>query len=433
MKTIAFYLPQFHPIPENDQWWGKGFTEWTNVTRATPLFPGHNQPRLPADLGFYDLRLPQVRVEQARLAQEHGIYGFCYHYYWFNGKKLLDLPLREMLASKEPDFPFCLCYANENWTRRWDGQEHDVLIEQEHSRENDQRFIRDVLTVMQDERYIRVNGRPMLLVYRTQLFPDIAATTSLWREEAKKAGMEDLYLCKCQTFGDETPPAAQGFDAAVEFPPHFLPVPRLSYYEKMAQQRLPAFTGWVLDYRDVAMHLMTKQWPDYPLFKTVMLAWDNSARSPERASIFHHFSPDYYERWLSRVCKQTIQRYPEPQRFVFINAWNEWAEGTYLEPDQQYGRLYLQTTKRAIRAAESMEAVFAKAGDPKTPGTGCGSDSDWFRYIEHQDTIESLLVRHIEKMQLELAEKDKIIDAVYSTRGWWVLSKLSRFKERIGQ
>jgi lipopolysaccharide biosynthesis protein len=445
MKVIAFYLPQFHPIPENDQWWGKGFTEWTNVTRAKPLFADHYQPRLPADLGFYDLRLPEIRLAQARLAGEHGIHGFCYHYYWFNGKKLLDLPLREMLASKQPDLPFCLCYANENWTRRWDGQEQEILIKQDHSKENDRHFIQDVLAVMQDHRYIKVNGRPLLVVYRAQLFPDPVATTTLWREEAEKAGFDGLYLCKCQTFGDDTPPAAQGFDAAVEFPPHGFVVNNQEDYEQLIRQQMPNFQGRVFDYRDVARHMMIRQWPEYPLFKTVMLAWDNSARARDRASIFHHFSPDYYERWLGRVAKRTTQRYPEDERLVFINAWNEWAEGTYLEPDQEYGNQCLLATERAIRSAADLESIIGQKNflDPTDQAprhlSGLG------RYIEHRDTIETLLVECIEnkdrqifqlrdklkKLEAQVAERDKIISTVYATRGWWVLSKLSNFHRRI--
>lgn len=367
LKAIAFYLPQFHPIPENDQWWGEGFTEWTNVKKAKPLFEGHWQPRIPADLGYYDLRDPQVRRKQARLAKAHGLHGFCYYYYWFNGKKLLDLPLREVLESGEPDFPFCLCYANENWTRAWDGQEQDILIKQEHSPENDLRFIHDIIPILQDPRYIRVNNKPLLLVYRAQLFPDPQKTAQLWREAVKNAGLEDLYLCKCEAFGDYVPPEELGFDANVEFHPHGVrEIPRLHYYENQIKISQPGFSAVIFDYETAANVLMSRQWPDYRLFRAVMLGWDNTARRHEGAFIFHHFSPGAYEEWLAFVSKLTVQQYPQEERIVFINAWNEWAEGTYLEPDQKYGLRCLEATKRAIESAEVFRHKDVRIGNLET-------------------------------------------------------------------
>lgn len=405
MKTIAFYLPQFHPIPENDKWWGKGFTDWVNVTRAYPLFNGHFQPRLPADLGFYDLRLAEVRKEQANLAREYGLNGFCYHYYWFNGKKLLDLPLTEVLETGEPDFPFCVCYANENWTRRWDGQEHEILIKQEHSAENDRHFIRDLIPVFRDGRYIRIDNKPLLLVYRTSLFPDPHRTTNIWREEARKAGFEDLYLCKCQTFGDFEHPGKTGFDAMVEFPPHCVEIAYSYAYQDMVTAAQPSFTGYVFDYPDTAVEFMNRQWPDYKLYKTVMLAWDNTARRGLSANIFHNFSIDFYERWLAKVIKRTIQKFPDEEQIVFINAWNEWAEGTYLEPDQKYGMEYLEATQRAITAGQSwieMVASLQKHGAP--------SDNGIFRYVENRDDVELALLKTIQ-------EKDTRIRSLESQLG----------------
>src|SRR5208283_540652 len=291
LKAIAFYLPQFHPIPENDQWWGEGFTEWTSVKKAKPLFEGHWQPRIPADLGYYDLRDPQVRREQARLAKAYGLHGFCYYYYWFNGKKLLDLPLREMLESGEPDFPFCLCYANENWTRAWDGLEQDILIKQGHSPENDLRFIHDIIPVMQDPRYIRVNNKPVLVVYRAHLFPDPRKTAELWRAAVKSAGLGDLYLCKCEVFGDYVPPEDLGFDANVEFPPHGVrEIPTLIEEENRITISQPGASAVIFDYETAAHVMMSRQWPDYRLFRSVMLGWDNTARRHKGAFIFHHFS-----------------------------------------------------------------------------------------------------------------------------------------------
>jgi len=405
MKIIAFYLPQFHPIPENDAWWGKGFTDWRNVTRAYPLFNGHFQPRLPADLGFYDLRLAEVRTEQARLAKEYGIHGFCYHYYWFNGKKLLELPLTKVLETGEPDFPFCICYANENWTRRWDGQEHEILMKQEHSTENDRRFIRELIPVFRDERYIRIQTKPLLLVYRSSLFPDPRQTTNIWREEARDAGFEDLYLCKCQTFGDFEDPGKAGFDAMVEFPPHCIEIAYRYAYQDMVTAVQPSFSGYVFDYTDTAVEMMNRQWPDHQLFKTVMLAWDNTARRGLGANIFHNFSIDVYERWLSKVIKRTIQKYPDEEQIVFINAWNEWAEGTYLEPDQQYGLQYLEATQRAIAAGESWGSVISSLRRGGSLG-----DNGIFRYIENRDDVEVSLLKTIQ-------EKESRIRALESQLG----------------
>lgn len=403
MKTIAFYLPQFHPIPENDKWWGKGFTEWTSVTKAYPFFDGHFQPRLPADLGFYDLRLAEVRNEQAKLAQQYGLYGFCYHYYWFNGKKLLDLPLTRVLESKEPDFPFCICYANENWTRRWDGQEDDILIKQEHNPESDKDFILDIMPILKDSRYIRINNKPLLLVYRATLFPDPSNTTHIWRKEAKKAGFEDLYLCKCQTFGDFDDPTKSGFDAIVEFPPHGVEIGCKDEYQTMVTSSLPSFKGYVYDYVDAANSMMNRQWPEFKLFKTVMLGWDNTARKGLSANIFHNFSLEFYERWLSKVFNKTIERYPEDERIVFINAWNEWAEGTYLEPDQKFGHEYLKATRRAILSAQSFEDISRHINEAeKCTLLKEGLLEGILNYIENKEATELLLVKTIEKKEAKI-------------------------------
>ncbi|MDJ0634982.1 MAG: glycoside hydrolase family 99-like domain-containing protein [Xenococcaceae cyanobacterium MO_188.B29] len=183
IKAIAFYLPQYHPIPENDKWWGKGFTEWTSVAKAKPLFKDHYQPHLPADLGFYDLRLPEVRQAQADLAREYGIYGFCYYHYWFNGKRLLERPFNEVLESGKPDFPFCLCWANENWTRRWDGQDREILIEQKYSVVDDREHIKSLISAFKDPRYIKIDGKPLFLIYRVNSLPDPSLTQKIWREE----------------------------------------------------------------------------------------------------------------------------------------------------------------------------------------------------------------------------------------------------------
>jgi lipopolysaccharide biosynthesis protein len=410
MKAIAFYLPQFHPIPENDEWWGRGFTEWTNVTRAKPLFTGHDQPRLPADLGFYDLRLAEVRNEQASLAKRYGLHGF----YWFNGKKLLDLPLRKVLESGEPDFPFCLCYANENWTRRWDGLEDHILIQQEHSPENDRHFIQDIIPVLKDKRYIKIGNKPLLLVYRSKLFPDPLKTTGVWREEAKKAGIEDLYLCKCQTFEDFEDPKESGFDAVVEFPPHGLKrIARKFDYEALIKSSVPSFEGYVFDYNDISYQMMAREWPEYTLFKTVMLAWDNTARTTVNSRIFINFTVELYERWLSKICRSTIERYPEDERLVFINSWNEWAEGTYLEPDQKYGHDYLRATDRAITSAQNMKKFLhlSERSDLKPE-----LRKVIMEFMQSKDETEVFLMNVLEEKEARIAELESQLH-----RKWWLL------------
>jgi GT2 family glycosyltransferase len=346
VRAIAFYLPQYHPIPENDAWWGKGFTEWTNVARARPLFPGHRQPRVPSDLGFYDLRLPEAREAQAELASRHGLAGFCYYYYWFNGKRLLERPLLDMLALKRPVFPFCVCWANENWTRRWDGHDDEVLIGQQHSPEDDRRFLESLLPCFEDARYIRVNGRPLLLLYRPQLLPDIAGTAAVWRRVAREAGLGDLYLAAVQSFDAEwdVDPRPWGFDAAVEFPPHGLAVPA-------ARPRGSRGGGRFFDYARSAERFMARPVPPYPLLRTVMPSWDNSPRRQDRGDVFLNGSPEAYFRWLRAMVRQTRQLRFGDERLVFINAWNEWAEGNHLEPDHAHGHAYLEATTRALVAA----------------------------------------------------------------------------------
>ncbi len=344
VRLIAFYLPQFHPIPENDRWWGKGFTEWTNVTRAKPNFDGHYQPRLPADLGFYDLRLPEARQAQAELAARYGVYGFCYYYYWFGGKRLLHRPLDEVLSSGQPDFPFCICWANENWSRRWDGRESDILIGQQYSDGDDEAFIRQVEPLLRDRRYIRVQGRPLLLIYRIELLPDAARTAAIWREHCRQCGIGELYLANVQSFAGASDPKSYGFDASVEFPPHERAVPA----QPQPGMTNPDFQGMVFDYPATARNFMHRPRPPFPFFRTAMPNWDNTARRQNHGHIFINSSPEAYGAWLAHLVAQTRRLHPPGERIVFINAWNEWAEGNHLEPDQQHGHGYLEATRQAL-------------------------------------------------------------------------------------
>ena len=356
LRPLAFYLPQFHPIAENDAWWGKGFTEWTNVTRAQPQFVGHHQPRLPGDLGFYDLRLPEIQAEQIRLARQYGIYGFCYHYYWFGGKRLLDRPLRQVLADPSLDLPFCLCWANENWTRRWDGEDQEILIGQQHSPDDDLAFIRALVPVFRDPRYIQVDGKPLLLVYRPQILPDPAATVARWRQELADQGEPGLFLAAVQSFRDALARDDTLFDALVEFPPHGVPRVPVSGMQLLN----PHFRGELLDYEAcvAAAEAQVDLPGDKLVFPGIMTAWDNTARRQDQATIFAHASPAAYGRWLTACCRRALAQPAADRRLVFINAWNEWAEGSYLEPDRRYGYAYLQATRDAL--------LDAAAGFPTT-------------------------------------------------------------------
>jgi glycosyltransferase involved in cell wall biosynthesis len=343
-KLVAFYLPQFHPIPENDEWWGKGFTEWTNVSSATPSFSNHIQPLLPGELGFYDLRMSEIREQQALLAKEFGIHGFCYYYYWFNGRRLLEKPLDDLLQSGKPDFPFCICWANEDWTRRWDGLDTDVLMAQRHSVASDQDFIQDVIPILKDPRYIRIDDKPLLMIYRAELMDQPKQVTELWREACRQAGIGEIYLTS--VIFREFDPIAFGFDAAIEFPPHFFPAPdSLNKIEGITDD----FDGQILDYEAGVRHSI--KYPiskPFPVLRGVMPSWDNSARRGRSGTIFHGSTPELYGKWLRSAINQPCNNNDTQENIVFINAWNEWAEGAVLEPSQQYGRAYLEATRWAI-------------------------------------------------------------------------------------
>lgn len=340
-RLIAFYLTQFHPIPENDAWWGKGFTEWTNVTKAQPLFPEHPQPHLPTDLGFYDLRVRETRHEQIALARRYGIDGFCYHYYWFSGRRLLQAPLDDMLADPDSDMPFCLCWANENWTRRWDAAEHEILIAQKYQPDDDLHFIQSLMPFFNDSRYIRIDGRPLLIVYRPQHLPDPIKSAAVWRDYCRAQGIGEIHLCAALTHGNDDYDQF-GFDSGVEFPPHNPAVAPINDQLSFHQP----FRGTVIQYADIARAYLERSYPGRRVFKGVFPCWDNTARTQDRALIILNGEPDNYEYWLSRAIDQS-QATADEESLVFINAWNEWAEGCHLEPDRRFGHGFLQATLNA--------------------------------------------------------------------------------------
>ena len=421
VRLIAFYLPQYYPISQNDAWWGKGFTEWTNVAQARSLFPAHYQPHTPADLGFYDLRLPETRQAQADLAREYGIYGFCYYHYWFSGTRLLGYPFDQVLASGKPDFPFCLCWANEPWTRAWDGRSGNVLMAQSYSEEDDLNHIRWLATAFRDPRYIRIGGKPLLLVYRANQLPSALRTTTIWREEARRLGVGELFLGRVESFPDEfSDPHEKGFDAAVEFQPNGsnltpkLPDPIYRDHEVFA-------------YRAFMEKQLIRPDPPYKRFPGVMPGWDNSPRRPTGARIFTGSNPELYEKWL----RVAIQKAAEPkggpgENFVFINAWNEWGEGNHLEPDLVFGLRYLEATRRALLNGPHPGLRGAPGGEPNPTagfrggenGSGLGRGGSETRLEEENNSLQLAnqdLERMINALRNNVREQQAVIDRQQAT------------------
>ena len=349
-RTIAFYLPQFHPFEHNDRWWGKGFTEWRNVARGTPRFAGHYQPRIPRDLGFYDLNDASVLHEQARLAAAAGISAFCFYYYWFDGTRLMDAPLERFL-DEEVDRDFCIMWANENWTRTWDGFDAQVLIEQTYREADEPAFIADTARYMGHERYVRVDGRPLFILYRPGLLPEPVETLARWRRLWTEALGVEPWILMVQGFGDEDP-RVFGLDAAVEFPPHKVCV---GVEDMNAELTVldPAYSGHVRRYADVVAKSLGEGPAEFPLVKTVVPSWDNDARREGRGMTLHGSTPELYERWLGGAIEHARRQRLGGEALVFVNAWNEWAEGAYLEPDVYWGHAYLNATRRAVHGLTS--------------------------------------------------------------------------------
>ncbi|QVX42024.1 glycoside hydrolase family 99-like domain-containing protein (plasmid) [Ralstonia solanacearum] len=345
VKAIAFYLPQYHPIPENDAWWGKGFTEWRAVVRARPSFAGHHQPHEPADLGYYDLRVRETRIEQAELARRHGIHGFCYYHYWFDGKRLLDRPLQEVMEAGEPDFSFCVAWANEQWTRVWNGEPEQVLMAQSYRAGWAADFILDLLPMLLDPRYIRIDGKPLILICRVGLVPDIQGAVGEWRRVCREHGIDDLFVAGIESV-DRFDPRLLGLDGAVEFPPF---ADRLMCYSRRDLQLTDeTFSGIVADYPSYVSECLRREDPGYVWFRGIMPGWDNTPRRGARAKIFLGSTPSEYRRWLDGLLRWTIEQRAPGQRLVFVNAWNEWAEGAHLEPDEKFGLAYLRETQAAL-------------------------------------------------------------------------------------
>ncbi len=361
IKPWCFYLPQFHPIPENDAWWGKGFTEWDNVRAARPLFPGHDQPRRPAGNGYedyYDLRNPSVLVRQAALARSFGIYGFVFYHYWFAGKRLLETPVADLRKNNAFKFPFFLCWANESWTRRWDGLDREVLIRQTYSEADDAAHIQFLLPIFQDPRYYKFRGRPVLMVYRSEDLPDPERTAGTWRQAARRAGFPGLYLLRVEGF-QEQDPARHGFDAAVEFAPDWRCLKRRVFWREgggWSEDRAGAHPGTranrVFLYADVVRAMLAKPRPEYKRYPGVFASWDNAARRRKGdATIIHGADAAGFQAFVEAAGERLRREFDEDDRHLFINAWNEWGEGCCIEPDRRHGTAFLEAVQRALAVA----------------------------------------------------------------------------------
>jgi hypothetical protein len=359
-RLIAFYLPQYHPIPENDRWWGKGFTEWTNVAKATPMFSGHYQPRVPADLGFYDLRVPEVRLAQAEMAHEYGIEGFCYWHYWFAGKRLLERPFAEILKSGEPKFPFCLAWANQSWTGIWHSAPDRILIEQTYPGVQDYKsHFYELLDSLTDERYIKIDGKPVFVVYKPQGLPEPKVFTDIWRELAIKSGLQGLYF-----IGNVADPLwipeDYGFDASVldSLPIMCRNINTFKGYKSYSKliikrnlnrslKRLPFkifHKPTIYSYQDAIEALFTNNETTFGKIPCVIPNWDNTPRSGSNGLVLHNSSPELFRTHLKEAIGRVDHKSRE-KRIIFIKSWNEWAEGNYLEPDLKFGRAYLEVIK----------------------------------------------------------------------------------------
>jgi len=349
-KTVAFYLPQFHAFEDNDRWWGTGFSEWRNVSRGTPRYAGHYQPRIPRDLGFYDLNDESVLYKQSEMALKNGIEAFCFYYYWFNGKRLMDKPL-DMFAAADIDQEFCIMFANENWTRTWDGFDSEVLIEQDYRDEDEDDFIEDAARYFRNDRYMKVNGRPLYIIYRPGLLPNSRKTLARWRAKWKEAVGVEPWILMVQGFGDEDP-REFGLDGAVEFPPHKICKDIPNMHDRLNILD-PNYEGYAKAYTDVIERSLAEKVPAYPLVKTVVPHWDNDARREGRGFTMHGSTPALYESWLQGAVRYAEENPFKEEPLVFINAWNEWAEGAYLEPDVHYGHAYLNATRRAVHGLTS--------------------------------------------------------------------------------
>lgn len=348
IKVLAYYLPQFHPVPENDLWHGEGFTEWTKVRAANPLFEGHYQQHIPhPDIDYYLLDSPDTLRSQAEMMRQAGVYGQVFYHYWFSGKLILEEPARMLLEAPDIDMPYCFCWANENWTRRWDGNENEILLGQHYSSDDALAFIQYLIPFFLDPRYIKVDGRPVLFVYRPSSIPAVNEYLTIWEKACAVSGVKRPYVVAVLTRGAANP-RDFGMDAGVERVLHDWTagsVPEI----KGSLRTYEKFSGSILPYDEVAnFYSGQTESKDFTYFRSLVPTWDNTARYGSEAFLLHGSTPQKFQEWLGEIIAFSKLTLPEDRRFVLVNAWNEWAEGAHLEPDSRYGYSYLNSVGRAL-------------------------------------------------------------------------------------
>lgn len=367
-RAIAFYLPQYHPIPENDQWWGKGFTEWTNTAKAMPLFRSHYQPHVPADLGFYDLRVPETRAAQAEMAREHGVEAFCYYHYWFGGKRLLERPFNEVLESGKPDFPFCLCWANATWTGIWHGNPGRILVEQSYPGTEDyEAHFRELLPAFRDERYLKVDGKPLFIIYKPKDVPNVQRVAELFRQMAERAGLPGIYLVGV-SHHDSWEPKGDGFDAAVvqnlpgltgKIPWRY---PLLKLRSKLRGHRLSIY-----QYKDLLNSFVPAKTKKLEYLPCLIPSWDNTPRSGMNGLVVEGSKPELFRHSL-RQALENVSAKPSEHRLVFLKSWNEWAEGNHMEPDLRFSHGYLEVLRSEVVTSDVGREAAAEAEPRRANG-----------------------------------------------------------------
>ena len=348
-RVIAYYLPQYHPIVENDQQWGPGFTEWTNVGKAPAMFPGHYQPRVPRDFGYYDLRVAETREAQARVAEEYGVEAFCYYHYWFGGHRLLERPFNEVLESGEPDFPFCLCWANHSWTGIWLGSPNEIIVEQTYPGMDDHyQHFQYLLKAFKDKRYVTVDGKPFFAVYAPKDIPNVRQVTDMWREEAHKIGLPGLHLVGINQL-EIWKPEPDGFDASIaeRLPPRHGKIskrmPRTALHHRLRRKANPT----IYTYEEAIDFMVRPKGPDHEDYPVVIPNWDNTPRSGSNGLVLHNSTPELFRKHLRKALHR-VEKVDEQHRIIILKAWNEWGEGNYIEPDQRHGRGYLDVLKEEL-------------------------------------------------------------------------------------